>query len=349
MKNLFVFIFFLNTQQICAQHLHPIIGFIKNNPDRAAIYFIKNERPLFASNPDMPLPLGNLYAVVLAIVYAEETAKQNCRASQMIPIAAIKKFDDEKPNLVIWLDYMKIIGALRQDSVMLNDLVKGMINFKVNANIDFLIQFFGKKMLTNYLQTIRGTSVHDELLPMIASLRFCSNLAKKPKYVFLKSLRTMNKQVYLESTYNLLEQTAIETMKNIANSSYDEDYSKVWSEKLPHATAKFYTHLMHKINSGNAFSSTVQKVLRDVFESALLEDPINQKQFEHIGSTLGSTPSILTTAAYFTDKTGNNFAFSCLLNDLSPSEYGSLSLSFNEFSYQLIADKNFRFEIAAQF
>ena len=122
------------------------------------------------------------------------------------------------------------------------------------------------------------------------------------------------------------------------------EVQKVWSDRLPRASAADYAELMSILNSKTHFSPAVHAYLDPITEQ-LMQNPQNQSWLEHAGQKGGSTMFVLTNAMYATDKQQAATEIVLLLNDLSLFEQLKLSRSLNEFQLKVLTEPDFLEEV----
>lgn len=318
----------------------------------AALMIQRNGKTVVEVNPDQPLPLASTVKFIIAIAYAQAAAGGRLDAEESVPVAKLQHFYIPKTDggaHQAWLDTLD--GA---NAVSLKDVANGMMLYSSNANTDYLIHKIGLYEINKTIRDL-GFEHHEELYPLVSALyipvqlRDERGLEKKQLAAALEKMdideyRDRAMQIHTDWLTNPPSQEDIKRIQQYLTA----DVQKVWSDRLPGATAAEYATLMAKLNSKTHFSQEVHTHLDPITEQ-LMQNPQNQSWLQHAGKKGGSTMFVLTAAMYATDKQENRTEIVLLTNELSILEQIKLSRNLNTFQLQVLRDPGFLEEIQEAF
>lgn len=319
---------------IFAQSNNVIADFISKNPDKSAIYLVQDGKGLTDINADRKMPLASTVKIIIAVEYAYQAAEGKIDPMQWIDTDELDKYyipntdGDAHPK---WLVYMKAMTKMRNGKIQLEEVAKGMIDFSSNANTEYLLDLLGLDNVNKRLTTL-GLTEHDSL------------------YYFVSSLGVINGKTVAELEELSMEEykalSAAEHNKMKADPAYKNNIvflpmnvQKVWSDRLPAATAKDYVSVMQKLNSRAYFDSSTQRHLKMVMER-LMDNPANQQWLKHAGMKGGSTSWVLTKALYATTTADESTELAYFFNNLTNAEFEQLSTNMNSFELAVITNSN---------
>jgi D-alanyl-D-alanine carboxypeptidase len=316
------------------QNLNVIADFIRQHPNKSAIYLVQNGKVTTAINADRKMPLASTVKIIIAIEYAYQASTGKIDPMQWIDTTELDKYyipntdGNAHPQ---WLAYLKAMTRLQNGRVQLQEVAKGMIDFSSNANTEYLLDLLGVDNVNKRL-TALGLTNHDSL------------------YFFVSSLGVINGKEVTEldklsmEDYRALSATQHSKLK--ADPTYKNgivflplNVQKVWSDRLPASTVKEYVSLMQKINSRTYFDSTTQRHLSTVMER-LMDNPANQQWLKHAGMKGGSTSWVLTKALYATTTTGESTELAYFFNNLTEEEFEKLAMNMNSFELAILTNRN---------
>jgi D-alanyl-D-alanine carboxypeptidase len=288
------------------------------------------------------MPLASTVKIILAIEYAEQSAKSQINPDELISLSDLDKF--YVPNTdggahSSWLKSIK--DKISDDKISIREISKGMIKFSSNANTEWLLNKLGIENVNNRLDSL-GLENHTEIYNIVSALFVGKELFPDLKGKDLQKKLIEIKQIeYINATNNIHQKLLIDTLYKKDIGDLGMDIQKVWSDRLPSSTVEDYVSVMKKINSRKYFSEQTQKYLDEVMEY-ILDNPANKEWLEHSGMKGGSTAFVLTKALYATDKKGNKTEMVYFLNNLSVLEITRLQMSMNEFELKILTNKEFR-------
>jgi len=294
------------------------------------------------------MPLASTVKIILAIEYAEQSAKSQINPDDLILLTDLDKF--YVPNTdggahSSWLKSIK--DKISDDKISIREISKGMIKFSSNANTEWLLNKLGLENVNNRLDSL-GLKNHTEIYNIVSALFVGKELFPDLKGKDLQKKLIEIKQIeYINATKNIHQKLLIDTLYKKDIGDLGMDIQKVWSDRLPSSTVEDYVSVMKKINSRKYFSKQTQKYLDEVMEY-ILENPANKDWLEHSGMKGGSTAFVLTKSLYATDKKGNKTEMAYFLNNLSVLEMTRLQMSMNEFELKILTNKEFREKVKTE-
>lgn len=326
-----------------------VLNFIKNNPEKASIKLIYNNRIICEQFASRIMPLASTVKIIVAIEYAMQSAQKEINPDETISIKELDLFYVENTDWNAHPDWLKSIESkIINGKISIREIAKGMINYSSNANTEWLTQKLGLKNINNRIQRL-GITDHTEFYYIVSSL-----FVGKEKFPGLKGnpleneLKKLSIQEYIDLTNQI-------HTKLIKDSNYKSDIGdfglniqKIWSDKLPASSVKSYIELMQKLNSKAYFDTSTQQYLDEVMES-VMENFGFKKTVKHSGMKGGSTSFILTQALYETDNKGNTLELVYFLNNLEPDEQMKIQKCIHHFEMSLLTNKKFRTEIEQEF
>ncbi|GGE69436.1 serine hydrolase [Priestia taiwanensis] len=327
-----------------AENYDTMLEFIdaKKGSKEVALIIQRNGERIYSTNEDVALPLASMAKILVAIEYANQLESGKIKKDELVPLSELEKYyvphtdGGAHPD---WLD--KIKG----NHVPLSEVVKGMIRYSSNANTDYLLTRLGFDNV-NAVRDQLGLTNHDELAPFGASL-YVSNVVQRAYQLSeedtLEHMRRLSKEEYSAYTHKIHKAMSNpETFKkrNFAP-LLSMDFQRVWSDRLPAATANDYIKVMTFLNEKNTYSPTTQKELDEVMEW-LIPDQENHEWITHLGTKGGSTEFVLTDSVYVTDKQGNKTEIVLLTNDLTPYESNFLHENWDNFLFETLTNESFR-------
>ena len=332
--NILLTLFTCTVNATAQQNLNVIADFIRQHPDKSAIYMVQDGKVTTDINADRKMPLASTVKIIIAIEYAYQAAIGKIDPMQWIDTTELDKYyipntdDNAHPQ---WLAYLKAMTRVKAGKVQLQEVAKGMIDFSSNANTEYLLDLLGVDNVNKRL-TALGLTKHDSL------------------YYFVSSLGVINGKEVTEldklsmEDYRALSTTQHSKLK--ADPTYKNsivflplNVQKVWSDRLPASTVKEYVSIMQKINSRTYFDSSIQKHLSMVMER-LMDNPANQQWLKHAGMKGGSTSWVLTKALYATTATGESTELAYFFNNLTEEEFEKLAMNMNSFELAILTNRN---------
>jgi len=342
---LFLLTFFATIIGFAQGPADSLLNFISNNRSRAAIYLVQNDTVLASVNENRMMPLASTVKIMVALEFAKQAAKNVVNENSYLSIKELDKFylpntdGGAHPN---WLQYEKLKGHIKNDSIQLINVARGMILFSSNANTEYLMGLLGLDNVKNNIQLL-GIKQHSAIYPMVSSLFMYQNPRNKPEESIIKGISKLSDEQYSRFIYDMHKALKYDTVLKTKFRPQDltMKMQKVWSERLPSSTAKEYAHICNVLNNRRYFDAETYTILTKVLES-VMENPANQQWLKHAGMKGGSTAWVLTKALYATLKDGTRIEMAYFFNNLDLQENGKIQKWMNAFELKIMSDGNFR-------
>lgn len=310
---------------------HRVLRFLEEHPEKASITILRDGMKLAGREENRMMPLASTVKTVIAVEYAEQAAAGTIRPDERIKLTTLERF--YLPRLdggayPAWLRDMEAKGRLKNGTVSLREVAKGMIRFSSNANTEYLMDRLGLEQRETQRRAWDGAKN--------------SNSAK----AVVQAMSDLEFRQYAQMIHNkLVCDTSGSYKKNAAIATwYDREFGQMNTDRFIASTTADYASLMSRLNSRQGFTKAEQKLLSEVMEQ-LMDHPANQEWLKHSGQKYGSTAYVLTLAMYATDKEGHSTEMAVFFKDLDPFTNASLQNMMNEFKERLLRDESFRKEI----
>jgi D-alanyl-D-alanine carboxypeptidase len=319
--------------------------FIKANPLRSSVYITQNDTAIARLNENKLMPLASTVTMLVAIEFAQQSTHEQINENTFVPVADVEKFyipfiDSAAFNT--WLDKAKAGNEIKNGTIKLVDIARGMIMYGCYTNADYLMDLLGFDAVKDNIALLK-LKQHTAIYPFAGSL-FTFHIPKKSSEdKLLKALSKYSDKKYsMEAYYNHLD------LKN--DSSFKETFSperftpklqKMWNENLPASTAKEYVAVAAVLNNREVLDEDAFFPIAEVLEYPM-EKKEFQKLYKHFGAKTGKTPFIFTRVIYFTLKNGTRMESAIFFNGLSPTEEKKLEDWQPAFEAQFLSDPVFR-------
>lgn len=322
-----------------------ILGFIQENPDKAAILLVRNDSILAAKNTERQSPLASTVKILLAIEYAEQAAAGLLAPDSLIALSELEQFHVENTDggaHPVWLSSVE--DKIEDGKISLREIAKGMIKYSSNANTEWLSALLGLEKINARIDSL-GLQNHTPFYYIVSAL-----FVGKEAFPHLEGeelvnkLKALSQEEYISFTDTIHQRLLQDPEYKKEVGDLSMAVQRVWSDNLPASTVSDYVSILKKINSRTYFSAEAQAYLDEVMEF-LMENPANQSWLKHSGMKGGSTAFVLTQALYARDKTDNLTELACFFNDISIFQLVQLQASMNEFGLKILSDKAFREQV----
>jgi D-alanyl-D-alanine carboxypeptidase len=317
-----------------------IIDFLVKNPERASIVLTRNGESVVSQNPHKAKPLASTVKIVIAIEYAFQAAQGKVDPQEKIALADLEKF--YLPNTdggahTAWKNY---IATESPDSATIKQVAQGMIWFSSNANTEWLASKLGIDAINNRIDDL-GLQSHTPVYYFFAALfigheAFPGITGKS----LADSLRQLSDGEYIRLSETIHQKLTSDSDYMSQNIDLNFDVQRVWSDRLPAASAADYHKLMQVLNAKTVMPDSVHFHLDNILEF-LMNNPTNAAWLQHAGMKGGSTMYLLTKALYATDKEGNTTELVYFMHDLNLRELMLLQNSMNGFEVNILSKPDF--------
>jgi D-alanyl-D-alanine carboxypeptidase len=327
-----------------------LLNFIKQNKARASIYLTQNDSILAHLNENKMMPLASTVKIMVAIEFAKQAAQKIFEEDKLVALSELDRYylpntdGDAHPD---WLAYEKKMGHIKNDSIPVLDVARGMIMFSSNANTEYLMDLLGPDNVKNNIELL-GIKQHSAIYPLVASLFMYQNPLKKKEESILKGIKSLNEEQYCRYIYDMHKALAYDTILKSKFRPQDltMKMQKLWSDRLPASTTKEYVRICKVLNNRKFFDENTYGLIAEVLET-IMENPANRTWLIHAGMKGGSTTWVLTKALYATTKAGDRIEMAYFFNDLTEKENNMLQGWMNSFELSVLQSEDFRKKVSA--
>jgi D-alanyl-D-alanine carboxypeptidase len=323
-------------------------NFIKANPLRSSVYITRNDTVIARLNENKMMPLASTVTMLVAIEFAQQSTHEMINENAYVPLADMEKFyipfiDSASYNS--WLAYARADKEIKDGTIKLVDIARGMILFGCYTNADYLMDMLGFDAVKENIATFK-LKQHTAVYPFAGSL-FTYHIPKKSSEdKLLKSLSKYSDKKYsMEAYYNHLDIKQDSTFKETFNpDKFTPKLLKMWNENLPASTTKEYVLLAQALNNREVIDEDAYFPIAEVLEIPM-EKKEYQKLYKHFGAKTGKTAYIFTRVIYFTQKDGTRIESAIFFNDLTPAEERKIEDWQPAFEAQFLSDPVFRSKV----
>ncbi len=322
--------------------------FIKANPLRSSVYITRNDTTIAHLNENKIMPLASTVTMLVAIEFAQQSTHELINENTFVPVSEVEKFYIpfiDSASFNTWLEKAKAGNEIKNGSIKLVDIARGMIMYGCYTNADYLMDILGFDNVKDNIALLK-LKQHTAIYPFAGSL-FTFHIPKKSSEdKLLKALAKYSDKKYsMEAYYNHLD------LKN--DSSFKETFSserftvklqKMWNDNLPSSTAKEYVMVAQVLNNREVLDEDAYFPIAETLEYPM-EKREFQKLYKHFGAKTGKTPFIFTRVIYYTQKDGTRIESAIFFNGLSPAEEKKLEDWQPAFETQFLTDIIFRSKV----
>ncbi len=356
MRNLynisFLLIILLFSAVAFAQKEDSVLNFIVANKSRASFYSIKNREPFIKLNEDKMMPLAHSMHVLVAVEFCKQAAADMVYPEAKVPLTDLEKYsipnlDEGNNNHDNWMAFGQAKRLIKEDSVMLIDVAKGMLLFNDEANAAYLMDLLGYDQITSNLRAF-DIQKHSGISCMVASMFLYQNPKKKKEETIIKEINKMPDEMYCLYAKQLHKQ--IENGSVIKDKFRQKDFTanlkKLWSDRSTASTTKEYAQIGATLNRRRIFEEMIYNYVAEVMET-YMESEESVKLYKTAGRFEGNTPSVLTKTMYATLRKNNlRIEFAYFFNDLTQDEHDKLVKWMPDFDKEFLQNDGFRNKVA---
>jgi len=327
-----------------------VLEFMAANPRRAALWARRDGDVVADFHAERVMPLASTVKVLIAIEYAQQAASGRLQPDEMVALADLDKYflpATDGGAQAGWLKFARGSHLITNERARLDDVVRGMLQFSSNANADWLIERLGLDRINATIGRLglKGTRLYS----FVGSLAVVGAHGEDSPAAWAQAMRALP-----DAEFERRANEAHQKLRDDAGGSFKKAFvfpnaeeQKVWSDRLPAASARSYGELMGKINGRKYFAPKVQQFLDSVLEWPLQASPEARKAYAHLGFKGGSTAWILTQAFYGQAQGGDKVEGAILFNDLTPAESENLQGGLDAFIAGLFRDEALRRKLKA--
>lgn len=329
-----------------------LLQFIVQNKARASIYIVQNDSLLAKLNENTLMPLASTVKLLIAVEFAKQAAEDVVNENSLVAINELDKY--YLPNTdggahPAWLQYERNLNHIRNDSIRLIDIARGMILFSSNANSEYLLDLLGFDNVNNNIQLF-GLTDHTAVFPLASSLFLFQNPRNLKEADIIKGIKKLSEEQYCKTIFQIHNALKFDTAlkQKFRPQDLTEKMQQCWSNRLTASTTKSYAQLGSILNNRRYLDVNTYGIIADVVET-IMENPLNQKIYKHFGIKNGNTASVLTEAFYTTTIEGLKIEAAYFFNNLSIQENQKLQGWLNDFRIALTQQELFRKKVSDAF
>lgn len=347
-KKIMIFIIVITINQLVkaqTANADSLLNYIVANKQKVAFSLVVNDTSIVALNQNKQMPLASTVKILIAVEFAKQAGKNVINENEWIPIADLNTyylpFTDGGAHSH-WLAYEKTKNHIKNDSIQLIHVARGMTIFSSNANSEYLLDLLGLDNVKNNIQLF-GLKNHTAIFPLVASLFIYQNPKKINENKLLKAIKNLPEEGYCKTIYEIHKALKYDTtlLKKFRLTDLSEKMQHLWGERLTASTTADYVHLMSILNNRKFLDADSYGIVAELLEF-VMENTGNQKNYTHFGMKGGSTASILTEAFYATTKKGTKIEGAYFFNNLLSAENSTLQRWMNNFKIDLTQNEIFR-------
>lgn len=327
-----------------AQNQDAILNFISTHKSNSSLFLKKNDTVFASLNAGKMMPLASTMKILVAIEFSKQAAHKVFDPRDYVALSTLDKYyipNTDGGAHPAWIKQMQQKNKIKNDSVTLLDVARGMIVFSSNANTEFLMELLGLDNINNNYG-LMGIKNFTPLYYFVSALMLYQNPKKIKEEKILKQIHNMSNKDYLKAATMMHGQLKFNPAYKqlFIPSDLTIPMQKEWSSRLPQSTTKAYTHIAEIINNRKIYSKETYNVLSQILET-LMENPANRQWLMHSGMKGGSTQFVLTKTLYASLKSGSRIELSYFLDGLNNDEVQQLSKQMNDFELKILTDETF--------
>ena len=325
-----------------------LLNFIKLNRTRSSIFLVKDNALVGKLNEDKLMPLASTEKIIVAVEFAKQSGHKIFNDEGYVALTELDKYyipNTDNDAHLKWLKYEKQKGNIKNDSIKLLDVARGMTMFNSNANTEFLMDTLGFDNVKSNLP-IFGLTKHTALYPVVSVLFLYQNPKGIKESEILKYLKKLSEEQYAKLTMFIHSQLKYNPSfkKTFRPRDLTLNMQKLMNARLPVSTTREYVQIVKILNDRKYFGDNSYGVLAEILET-IMEDPANNKWLLHGGQKGGYTLFALTRALYASFKDGTTIEMAYFFNDLTGAENYKLQGWEDDFNFRVLKDGEFRKKI----
>lgn len=321
-----------------------LLDFILKNKSRSALYVVKNDTVLAKQNENKMMPLASTVKILVAVEFAKQAGNGVVDADSYIPLSELDKYyipNTDGNAHRNWLSYEKEKNHIKNDSVQLINVARGMTIFSSNANTEYLMDLLGLENIKSNIKLF-GLTNHGTVYPIVSSLFLYQNQKNADEKKILKAIGKLTEEQYCQTILQI--HNALKNNAPLKAKFRPQDLTmamqKMWSDRLTASTVKTYVQLCSILNNRKFLDEKSYAVLSKLLEY-FMESTGNQKIYKHFGIKGGSTAFVLTEAFYATTQKGDRMEAAYFFNDLTENEFGKLESWINDMRIGVTQNEKF--------
>lgn len=320
------------------------LNHIMKNQKNSSLYVSVNDEEIIAYQSNVPRPLASVVKIVIALEYSYQIQNGDIQEDDPISLDNLDQYylqNYDGGAHMSWIKHMEESGKIQNNTVLLQDVAKGMIAFSSNANTDYLINLLGVHNINNRIAQLELHD-HDDVYPIVGGLLIINEFKKEHNDTdWMTKLRNMPNNEYKELALKNSKKMSSNDISLEGTSNLPLKEQQIWSDRLPNASAKTYGILLHMI-ANDLFPEKVSTIMRDLMEWPMEMVEENKEDYHYLGAKGGSTAFVYNQAIYVKNLDGNNIEFVILMDQLSMWENFMLRHHTNSFIVEMVNNEKFR-------
>lgn len=321
-----------------------VLQFLSDHPEKASMFAQVNGEVTVNAGGSVKRPLASVVKIVIAAEFAEQAAAGELDPDARIPLNQLARFYLPNRDGNAHPEWLKSLDSnAGEHGVTWLEVAKGMIKYSSNANTDYLIDRLGADRINQRIAFL-GLRSHEPVYPLSASMLIYGDLRRNRGLSHREAVGVMESLAYEEYAGkahelmdNMNQDTAITGRLN--RHRIPADAQRIWSAKLPGASAEDYARLLERIHNDNGLlSGQANLILKGLLE----RDLPPESPYSTIGGKGGSSISILNQAVYCEDRDGNRYQTVVFIHDPAGMDLLWLNKKLDLFLRKYIIDASFR-------
>lgn len=320
-----------------------ILTHLANNPDTTSLYIAINGEEKVTYEADTPRPLASVVKIAIALEYAYQRETGKITEEQQVSLDELERYYIKHTDggaHEAWLDSVAENKQVKHDHVSLHTVAEGMITYSSNANTDYLIDLLGVDNINERIDELNFID-HDAVYPLVGSL-LLNQQYKDAKE--LDKLSALSDEAYAQQAFQISEEVKQQTAGTPKDIDLTIKEQRIWSDRLPKASAKTYGNLLHKIAT-DTLPMEGTPIVKQLLEWPMEKVPENKELYRAVGAKGGSTAYILNQAMYIETKDDNLYEVVLFMDDLSLWQSFLLQRHINAFIVEVVNDESFLMEV----
>ncbi|EZH65953.1 hypothetical protein DH09_14090 [Bacillaceae bacterium JMAK1] len=309
-----------------------VVNYIKTDPS-TSFYYAVNDEVVVSRNEDMNIPLASTAKMTIAGVFAEEVTSGNIDPDEQIDIVDLEKFhlpDTDGGAHPAWLE------DVGEDTVSLEEVVRGMMSYSSNANTDYLLEQLGIDYVNERIAEW-GMENHDDMIPFVSGLIVIQEYDGNLEDLSFEDYE----QLVLETHQSIVSGEVNAGEMSLTAGLGDQRY---WSDWLPSSTTAEYSQWLNQIQTGEWADEETSDYLM-----AILSDNYDAPEgFAIMGGKGGSTAFVLNEPRFLSTVDGDTLQWAMFTDDLNTWERFKLNRNYFTFVQQFLEDPNYREEVVEE-
>ncbi|MGG0186226.1 serine hydrolase [Bacillus rhizoplanae] len=327
-----------------------VASFVEENKDQknSALLVKRNDKLVYSINSNVVLPVASTMKLIVALEFTRQVGEGKIDPNELVSMNDINRYYVPKTDGGAherWQNVLMKKGLIEENAVTLEQVARGMMKFSSNANTEYLMERLGIENINENINKL-GLPSHQPLFPIVSSLYIPGYLYKElhvPKQQLAHTLRTMPQEEYCRYAMLIHERLKQKgpQLQNEIPLFLGEKYDKIWSDRLPAASANDYMILLEKANHQKGFTKEEEKEWSQLVESDMQGKKYRQ-HFRHAGQKNGYTPWSLSKAVYATDKHGNCTEIVFLANNVNEEDSVELRKHLLNLHFQILQSDKYK-------